>query len=84
MHFILFHMFIANKIVMANILAPGHDMVFNERKMIFETQRCEPVTMPMCRDLDYNLTSLPNQFNHESQQDAAMEVCLCLLICVLP
>jgi frizzled protein 5/8 len=59
---------------LANVLAPNTDVVFNERKMLFEKRRCEPITVPMCRGLDYNLTTMPNQFNHETQDDAAMEV----------
>jgi frizzled 5/8 len=35
--------------------------------------RCEPITVPMCKSLPYNLTHMPNQFNHQSQQEAAME-----------
>lgn len=35
--------------------------------------KCEEITVPMCRNMEYNLTSMPNQFNHESQQEAAAE-----------
>ena len=36
--------------------------------------KCEEITVPMCRNMEYNMTSMPNQFNHESQTEAAMEV----------
>jgi len=36
-------------------------------------KKCEEITVPMCRNMEYNLTSMPNQFNHETQQEAAME-----------
>ena len=35
--------------------------------------KCEEITVPMCRNMEYNRTSMPNQFNHETQQEAAME-----------
>lgn len=36
--------------------------------------RCEEITIPMCRGIGYNLTSFPNEMNHETQDEAAMEV----------
>ncbi|XP_047484254.1 frizzled-5-like [Penaeus chinensis] len=36
--------------------------------------RCEEITIPMCRDIGYNNTSMPNQFNHDSQDEAGLEV----------
>lgn len=35
---------------------------------------CEPITIPMCRDIGYNMTYMPNQFNHDSQEEAGLEV----------
>lgn len=35
--------------------------------------KCEEISVPMCRNLQYNMTSMPNQFNHETQHEAAME-----------
>jgi hypothetical protein len=54
----------------------------NAKKRVKETadptsnsnnKKCEEITVPMCRNMEYNLTSMPNQFNHETQQEAAME-----------
>ncbi|XP_076063372.1 frizzled-5-like [Oratosquilla oratoria] len=36
--------------------------------------RCEEITVPMCRGIGYNHTSMPNQFNHDSQDEAGLEV----------
>ncbi|XP_008188372.2 frizzled-5 [Acyrthosiphon pisum] len=36
--------------------------------------RCEEITIPMCRGIGYNMTSMPNQLNHETQEEAGMEV----------
>ena len=38
-----------------------------------EEQKCQEITVPMCRNIEYNMTSFPNQFNHENQQEAAAE-----------
>lgn len=36
--------------------------------------RCEEITIPMCRGIGYNLTSLPNELNHDTQEEAGLEV----------
>lgn len=36
--------------------------------------KCEEITIPMCRGIGYNLTYMPNMFNHDSQAEAALEV----------
>lgn len=36
-------------------------------------KRCEEITVPMCRNIGYNLTSMPNQFHHETQDEAGLE-----------
>uniref|UniRef100_A0AAU7EAZ1 Frizzled5/8 protein n=1 Tax=Terebratalia transversa TaxID=34513 RepID=A0AAU7EAZ1_TERTR len=42
-----------------------------ERKFIHE---CQEITIPMCQGIGYNLTYMPNQFNHDSQEEAGLEV----------
>lgn len=37
-------------------------------------RRCEEITIPMCRGIGYNLTSMPNELNHDSQDEAGLEV----------
>lgn len=37
-------------------------------------KKCQEIRVPMCRNMPYNMTSMPNQFGHETQQEAAMEV----------
>ena len=39
-----------------------------------DTGRCEAITVPLCRDIMYNQTSMPNLLGHHSQDDAGMEV----------
>ena len=37
-------------------------------------KRCEQIKIPMCQNIGYNLTSMPNMFNHDTQEEAALEV----------
>ena len=37
-------------------------------------KRCEPITIPMCKDIQYNMTIIPNLLNHQTQDDAGLEV----------
>lgn len=36
-------------------------------------RKCEDITIPMCRGVGYNQTSIPNQFLHDSQEEAGLE-----------
>ncbi|CAK1550891.1 unnamed protein product [Leptosia nina] len=36
--------------------------------------RCEEITIPMCRGIGYNLTSFPNALDHDTQEEAGLEV----------
>ncbi|CAI4222984.1 unnamed protein product [Auanema sp. JU1783] len=35
---------------------------------------CEPITIPLCRGIGYNMTSFPNSYGHEKQEEAGLEV----------
>ena len=37
-------------------------------------RRCEPITIPMCKDIQYNMTIVPNLLDHQTQDDAGLEV----------
>ena len=37
-------------------------------------ERCEEMTIPMCRGIGYNWTSMPNALHHETQEEAGLEV----------
>ncbi|KAG8188665.1 hypothetical protein JTE90_026769 [Oedothorax gibbosus] len=39
-----------------------------------QTERCEEITIPMCRGIGYNFTSMPNKFHHDTQDEAGLEV----------
>lgn len=36
--------------------------------------RCEEITIPMCIGIGYNYTRMPNELNHENQEEAGLEV----------
>ncbi|KAI1291906.1 Frizzled-7-A [Halotydeus destructor] len=36
--------------------------------------KCEEITIPMCRGIGYNYTSVPNMFLHDTQEEAGLEV----------
>lgn len=36
--------------------------------------KCEPITIPLCKDIQYNETIMPNLLNHQKQEDAGLEV----------
>lgn len=36
--------------------------------------RCEEIRIAMCRGIGYNLTSFPNELNHDTQEEAGLEV----------
>lgn len=39
-----------------------------------EESRCEEITLPMCLGIGYNYTRMPNEMNHDTQEEAGLEV----------
>ncbi|XP_013417178.1 secreted frizzled-related protein 3 [Lingula anatina] len=39
-----------------------------------ETAKCEPVRMPMCADMPYNMTRMPNLLHHSTQENAILAI----------
>lgn len=35
--------------------------------------KCELITLPMCKGIGYNHTRMPNQLNHDTQEEAGLE-----------
>ncbi|XP_037085867.1 frizzled-5-like [Pollicipes pollicipes] len=38
------------------------------------TFQCQEISIPMCRSIGYNMTLMPNQFHHDTQEEAGLEV----------
>lgn len=36
--------------------------------------KCEPITIPFCKDIQYNMTIVPNLLGHSKQEEAGLEV----------
>ncbi|CAM2103885.1 frizzled-9 [Caretta caretta] len=36
--------------------------------------RCQPIEIPMCQGIGYNMTRMPNYMGHENQQEAAIKL----------
>ncbi|KAF0305397.1 Frizzled-5 [Amphibalanus amphitrite] len=39
--------------------------------------QCQKITIAMCRKIGYNVTMMPNQFYHDTQEEAGLEFFLC-------
>ncbi|MGH0155634.1 UNVERIFIED_CONTAM: hypothetical protein FKN15_059521 [Acipenser sinensis] len=36
--------------------------------------KCEPIEIPMCQGIGYNMTRMPNYMRHENQKEAAIKL----------
>jgi len=43
------------------------------------TGRCERITIPLCLDMKYNMTRMPNLVGQSTQAEAAMQVFACFV-----
>jgi len=48
--------------------------VSDRESLIPHHGRCEPITIPLCKEIRYNETIMPNLLNHPKQEDAGLEV----------
>uniref|UniRef100_A0A3Q0KN05 Frizzled, putative n=1 Tax=Schistosoma mansoni TaxID=6183 RepID=A0A3Q0KN05_SCHMA len=49
-----------------------HNPLDNDK--VLRPEKCIPIEIPLCKNIGYNLTYLPNAFNHETQEEAGLEV----------
>ena len=47
---------------------------FNQFEFEDSNYHCEQITIPMCKGIGYNLTRMPNDFGHDTQDEAGLEV----------
>ncbi|CAL1535247.1 unnamed protein product [Lymnaea stagnalis] len=70
---------------MATVIFSGMAVVLTMASMLYnapmsaaagagEPRQCQEVTIPMCKTIGYNMTYMPNQFNHDTQEEAGLEV----------
>ena len=55
-------------------LAVGTFRKITDMGSVTDHGRCEPITVPLCKELQYNDTIMPNLLNHQKQEDAGLEV----------
>ncbi|OQV23168.1 Frizzled-8 [Hypsibius exemplaris] len=60
-------------LLMNNCSVNGDNMDHHLRRSAEPESICEPVNIPMCRDVAWKFTMMPNVFNHDSQEEAGME-----------
>ncbi|KAF7650743.1 hypothetical protein LDENG_00121490 [Lucifuga dentata] len=57
---------------------PESDCVHGQDSYIIPTRQqhatCQPITVPLCNDLHYTETVMPNSLGHKTQEDAGLEV----------
>ncbi|XP_053632050.1 frizzled-7-A [Cherax quadricarinatus] len=53
---------------------PGRVEHVSDLDMLPRHDRCEPITIRLCKDIQYNTTIMPNLLNHHTQEEAGMEV----------
>lgn len=44
------------------------------RERLRDERKCEPITIGVCKNIGYNLTYMPNRFQHKTQYDAGLIV----------
>lgn len=44
------------------------------QRMLPPHDKCQVISIPLCKDLPYNWTIMPNLLNHQKQEDAGLEV----------
>ena len=51
-----------------------HLILLFEESASISPSRCEPITIPLCQDIQYNKTVFPNLLSHRNQEEAGLEV----------
>ena len=47
---------------------------WNDKQSFLRDDKCEIITVPLCKNLAYNETIMPNSLGHKTQEEAGMEV----------
>lgn len=60
--------------LISNGLAASSSIISSHSESSDQEGRCEEISVPMCQGIGYNFTSMPNELNHENQEEAGLEV----------
>ncbi|XP_047484224.1 frizzled-1-like [Penaeus chinensis] len=55
-------------------LGQGRVVHVSDEDLMASHNRCEPITIRLCKDIQYNSTIMPNLLNHHDQEEAGLEV----------
>lgn len=55
-------------------LQHGKTKITEEEDSLPHHDKCQKITVPICQDIQYNTTIMPNLLNHQKQDDAGLEV----------
>ena len=55
-------------------LGQGRVEHVSDQDMLPRHDRCEPIAITLCKDIQYNTTIMPNLLKHNTQEEAGMEV----------
>ncbi|XP_046326849.1 frizzled-9-like [Haliotis rufescens] len=61
-------------VLLACLVASIEGMSHYRDGILNDNAKCEPITIPMCLDMRYNFTRMPNMVGHSNQKDAAIQV----------
>lgn len=61
-------------IILSRISASIQDADISNEHQFPHNERCERITIPLCLDVEYNMTVMPNSIGHSKQDEAALEV----------
>ncbi|XP_065160403.1 frizzled-2 [Atheta coriaria] len=61
-------------LLMMSAVAPSASVIASHADTKDQEGQCEQITIPMCREIGYNMTRMPNELNHYNQEEAGLEV----------
>uniref|UniRef100_A0A3B3TM29 FZ domain-containing protein n=1 Tax=Poecilia latipinna TaxID=48699 RepID=A0A3B3TM29_9TELE len=56
------------------LLIPPGSAQHEDGNSVLEPGFCQPISIPLCTDIAYNRTIMPNLLGHSNQEDAGLEV----------
>ncbi|XP_025836140.1 frizzled-2 [Agrilus planipennis] len=60
--------------VIGDVFSDGTSLISSQTDLVEGEGKCEEITIPMCLGIGYNLTRMPNELNHDNQEEAGLEV----------
>ncbi|TGZ64955.1 hypothetical protein CRM22_006114 [Opisthorchis felineus] len=58
----------------ASLISPLSSPTSGDGEHQLRPEKCIPIEIPLCKNIGYNWTYMPNAFHHETQEEAGLEV----------